>query len=132
MQCQRRGAVTVEQDRRRLAFPLPPADLFRRLGDQGTRSLPLRIDALELARFELRIVLPDEGLRCRSLPQDLVIQSFGLACELRWRSTGNAIELVRRVAIRPALVPPGEFAAFVQALRRADQAEEARVELVGR
>ncbi|MBI5849979.1 MAG: hypothetical protein HZB39_02905 [Planctomycetes bacterium] len=131
VRCLRRGAIETSGERRQFAFPLPPSNLFRRFGDQGARTLPLRVAALEVQDWELRIA-PPEGSRWRSLPDDVAFGTDALDYALRWRVDGDAVVLQRRVAVRPAAIEPGRFETWVHALTRADRAEEARAELAAR
>lgn len=127
----RRGALEPSGDQRALALPFPSAEMFKRLGDQGPRLLPMRIDGLSLDDWSV-LVRPGSHWRIASIPQSFVAEGAAADFSLRYTIEDDGVRIDRRHTVRPATIPAAQFDEWVHFLRTADRAEDGRLGVAAR
>ena len=110
-------------------LPLPPMDLSRAFAVEGQRRLGFLFPRADLRRFATELVL-GPGVELLEAPQGFAVPLPGgglYELDVTASEDGRTWTLRRDLVLAPVILEPGEYEAFVEACRRIDEAERARL-----
>jgi hypothetical protein len=125
----RAKAVQSSADRHSLVLPLAETRFLPTFGDRPERRLPLRLEGIFAATWELEL---DPGpWRLRGLPPAVQVSRPPLDYELSCRLENGRLWLRRDVVVQAGEIAPAQLGEWLALLQRLDRAEQSVLELTG-
>jgi len=122
------GSLESVEGGRALRPPLEALGLTEVFASGAERKHPIVFRQYDL-RTDTAEIDPLPGLRVKSLPDDLVLESRLGRYAISFREEGGKILVVREIDFRPVTLAPGDYAALLVFCRSIDQKERERIVL---